>query len=127
MPRVSSTRGKNLAPTSLADSKYLLLFDCSLCAAKYPGESIAAEIVWLLDGLGCVTVTSASMVTQSLSVTIKSILPAGGLNPCVGGAIWETKVSTVTGSLAALVIEAMHWLIAVWRMSHSLPLLHFIR
>ena len=127
MPRVFSTRGKHLAPSSLADSKYLFLFDCSLCAAKYPGESIAAEIVWLLDGLGCVTVTSASMVTKSLSVTIKSILPAGGLNPCVGGAIWETKVSTVTGSLAALVIDATHWLIAVWRMPHSLPLLHFIR
>ena len=67
------------------------------------------------------------MVTKSLSVTIKSILPAGGLNPGVGGAIWETKVSTVTGSLAALVKETTDWLIAVRHMYQSFSLLHFIR
>ena len=84
---VSRTRGKNLAPTSVAASKYLVLLVCSLCPAKCPGESIAAEIDRLMEGLGCVTVTSASMVTKSLSVTIRSIRPAGGLNLGAGGAI----------------------------------------
>ena len=37
------------------------------------------------------------------------------------------RVSKDTGSLADLTIDEMHWFRAVCRMSHSLPLLHFIR
>ena len=78
VPRVSITKGKNFAPTSLAASAYLVLLVFSLCGAKCPGHSIVVVIVWLREGFGWVIVTSARSVTKSQPVTIRFILPCGG-------------------------------------------------
>ena len=53
-------------------------------------------------------VMSAQMVEKLLSVTTKSILPAGGLKPGDGGAKSESTISFTVGSCADLTIEETH-------------------
>ena len=72
-------------------------------------------------------VTSARIVEKSPSMMTRFILPWGGEWVIEGGVNSERRISLDTGRLVALTRADTHLFMAVCLVSHSFPLLHFIR